>query len=442
MSRGRVGALAAVVVAGAGIAVAVTDPFGSGPGANAGAAEPAATSLTTIVARTLSSQTQVDGTLGYAGSATVTAPSGTPPSQVRKAEQAVAAATAAVSAAQTTLALDERAAAAAARAPQAGGGASKLAADRGQLTSAQIQLAGAQDDLDTAEASAVAFEASATFTTLPSVGRVVRRGQVLYAADTQPTLLLYGHAPAWRAFRPGMSAGRDVAELNANLRALGYAAASGDAFTTETAAGISALQAAHGLAGTGRLPLGGVVFRPGAVRISAVGAAVGSAVHPGPVLTVTSTRHQVVLQVDAARQSEVHVGDRVTVTLPDNSTTAGRVSHVGSVAAAAADHSGGGGGSPTVEVDVRLAHERAAGRLDKAPVHVEITTASVRHALAVPVGALLALANGGYAVEVVDGAGAHRLVRVDTGLFDDADGLVQITGAGVHAGQRIVTAGA
>ena len=59
---------------------------------------------------------------------------------------------------------------------------------------------------------------------LPYTGRVVRRGRPLYAIDGQPTLLLYGSTPGWRVFTAGMSKGADVAELNANLRALGYGA--------------------------------------------------------------------------------------------------------------------------------------------------------------------------------------------------------------------------
>jgi hypothetical protein len=87
---------------------------------------------------------------------------------------------------------------------------------------------------------------------------------------------------------------------------------------------------------------------------------------------------------------------------------------------------------------VTLTHQAAAGRLDQAPVQVSITTSSVDNALVVPVNALLALAGGGYAVEVVGAGGVHRLVTVDLGLFDDAEGLVQVSGTGVHAGQQIV----
>jgi hypothetical protein len=51
---------------------------------------------------------------------------------------------------------------------------------------------------------------------------------------------------------------------------------------------------------------------------------------------------------------------------------------------------------------------------------------------------LLALAGGGYAVEVVDAGGLHHLVPVTLGIFDDASGHVQVSGAGLGAGQRVV----
>ena len=73
-------------------------------------------------------------------------------------------------------------------------------------------------------------------------------------------------------------------------------------------------------------------------------------------------------------------------------------------------------------------------------MQVGITTSSVHGALVVPVTALLAQASGGYSVEVLGaGAGAgNHLVPVSLGLFDDADGLVQVTGPGLAAGQKVV----
>jgi hypothetical protein len=150
----------------------------------------------------------------------------------------------------------------------------------------------------------------------------------------------------------------------------------------------------------------------------------------------------VTIALDAGQQSEVAVGDPVTITLPDEETTPGRVTYVGTVATTppSSEQGGGGGGSssPTIEVDVTPLHPAATGRLDQAPVNVSITTGTVRGALVVPVNALLALASGGYAVEVVGADGVHHLVGVATGLFDDADGLVQVTGNRLAAGQRVV----
>jgi peptidoglycan hydrolase-like protein with peptidoglycan-binding domain len=279
---------------------------------------------------------------------------------------------------------------------------------------------------------------SAAYTMLPAPGTVIRRGRSLYAIGGQPVLLLYGRVTAWRAFRAGMTSGPDVAELNANLRALGYGSLlTGDSFTSATARAIIALQTAHGLTQTGELPLGSVVFKAGPVRVKTVTPTVGAAVQVGPVLGVSSTRHQVTIALDAAHQADVKVGDDVTITLPDNNTTSGAVSSVGSVATP-----GSQGESPTIEVHVKLANQAAAGDLVSAPVNIAITTARVDNALVVPVNALVALAGGGYAVEEVGAGGVHQLVAVDLGLFDGSEGLVQVSGSGLHAGQQIVVPGA
>jgi hypothetical protein len=170
------------------------------------------------------------------------------------------------------------------------------------------------------------------------------------------------------------------------------------------------------------------VFVPSAIRVTAVPASVGAPA-AGAVLAATSARHVVTIALDAAQQTEVQAGDTVTVTLPTGRVTPGVVAAVGKVAT--------GGASPKVTVLVTLAHPRAAGTLDQAPVTVSITTASVRNALVVPVGALLARP-GGYAVKEAGPGGRHHLVPVRLGLFDDAAGLVQVTGPGLAAGQRVV----
>jgi hypothetical protein len=281
--------------------------------------------------------------------------------------------------------------------------------------------------------------ASGTLTWLPSVGRIIPQGGVLYRVSGAPVILLAGKIPVYRALSGGMTGG-DVEQLNRDLVAVGYATStslspSSDEFSGATIDALEALQKHLGVTQTGTLALGQAVFLPvGRLRVTAVNGTLGTNAGPGSPLLTGSSAHRVVsLAVDAAEQTDVAVGDRVTITLPDNSTTPGVVSSIGTVASA-----GQSGGTPTVPVTVRPSDPSATGSIDQAPVDLAITTASVKSALVVPVDALLALAGGGYAVEEVDSDGVHHLAAVSLGLFDDADGLVQVTGTGIAAGQRVV----
>jgi hypothetical protein len=287
-------------------------------------------------------------------------------------------------------------------------------------------------------------QAEGTVTWLPQVGRVIHRGRVLYRVDGHPVVLLYGSTPAYRTLAVGVTAGRDVAELNHDLVALGYVAKSAvagawDEFSWATGAGVERLQDHLGVDQTGQLALGDDVVLPAAARVTRRLAKLGGPAG-GPVLSATATRRQITVDLDAAQQSEVKAGDRVTITLPNNQTTPGKVSSMGKVANPPSPSGSGGpsNGTPTVTVHIRPTRPADTGRLDQAPVQVAITGATVHHVLAVPVNALVALSGGGYAVEVVGSGGAHRLVRVRLGLFDDAAGLVQVSGSRLAAGQRVV----
>ncbi|HUA94435.1 MAG TPA: HlyD family efflux transporter periplasmic adaptor subunit, partial [Acidimicrobiales bacterium] len=220
---------------------------------------------------------------------------------------------------------------------------------------------------------------------------------------------------------------------------LGYATsaeipAGSDEFTWWTKDAVEKLQKAVGVTQTGTLTLGQAVFLPSAVRVTTISATLGAPTQTGQsVLTATSTTRQVSIALDADQQTEVAVGDKVTITLPNNQTTPGVISAVGTVATA-----GQSGASATITVLVNPTDPTATGTWDQAPVNVTITTGSVTNALVVPVDALLAQPNGTYAVEVVGADAIHRLVPVTLGLFDDADGLVQVTGTNLTAGQQIV----
>ena len=285
-------------------------------------------------------------------------------------------------------------------------------------------------------------QATGVYTQLPAAGQVVRRGQVLYQVNGDPVVLLYGSVPAYRSLSEGM-VGADVRQLNANLVALGYATSSeldpaSDYFSAETAYALELYQDHRGIPETGSLALGQAVFLSSAARVTTISAQLGAQAGPGsPVLQATSTKRQVTIALDASEQSYVRDGDKVSITLPDNQTTPGVVSYVGTVATTPPS-SGGTSSTPVVTVDVTPSDPAATGHLDQAPVQVLITTATVSGVLIVPVDALVSLTGGEYAVEVAEPGGTHELVAVTLGLFDDAAGTVQVSGAGLDAGQHVV----
>ena len=297
----------------------------------------------------------------------------------------------------------------------------------------------------------VVNQAQGTITWLPALGQVVSEGRVLYDVSGSPVVLLYGTTPAYRTLSEGATdsatSGADVENLNYDLVALGYLTSADIAsepsdFTAYTKAGVEKLQAALGLTQNGVLSLGQVVFLPSAARITAVGqnTIVGGTAQPGSqILTASSTSRIVTIALNADQQGDVAVGDKVKITLPNGQTTPGTVTSVGTVATTPAGGGGSGGNSsPTITVLVTPDNPSATGNLDQAPVEVTITAASAKNAYIVPVNALLALAGGGYGLEVIGTHGVHHIEPVSLGLFDDANEQVQVSGPGVYAGQRIV----
>ena len=317
-----------------------------------------------------------------------------------------------------------------------------------KLTADQQSLAAAQQTLSGDSSVAAAYGPNSKYTSLPTVGQVISPGRSLWSVDGQAVVLLPGLLTPWRAFTSGMTAGPDVAVLNQALASLGFGPGLGgsDAFGSGTAAAIDRLQASAGVAQTGQLLLGAAVFSPTPLRVTAVHPMVGSGVAGGqPVLDVTSTTPVINVALPVTQSYLVKVGDQVSADLPDGSSAAGTITAVGTVATSTSGSGGGNGNgngngqpSATIDVTVALSHASPAGSLDQAPVTVNITNQSATNVLAVPTTALLALAGGGYALEVVEASGAHHLEAVTTGIFDDQSGLVQVSGPGVAAGQKVV----
>ncbi|HEY3688630.1 MAG TPA: hypothetical protein VGL93_36665 [Streptosporangiaceae bacterium] len=336
------------------------------------------------------------------------------------------------------------------QAAAAGYGTSLAPVQEGPL-SAQIGQSGTLAYAADADGSpySVADQASGTYTWLPAAGAQVDCGETLYDVDQKPVILVCGSTPAYRDLAEGAD-GKDVQALNRTLVDEGYADKSeldpdSRHFGSATVAALEKLQDKRGADVTGELKLGQAVLLPGPLRISKVTAKNGTKAGAGhPIMEASSNRREVTVKLDAAQQSEVAKGDQVQVTLPDNRVTSGVVSRIGAVATASGQNgsdgsdSGASSGSATLPVYVTLKHPKDAGNLEQAPVQVQITTDGVKNALIVPVTALIGKAGGGYAVEVAAAnGGRNRIVPVTPGLFDDANGRVQVSGA-LSAGDRVV----
>ncbi|MDV9174928.1 hypothetical protein R6V09_33055 [Streptomyces sp. W16] len=323
-------------------------------------------------------------------------------------------------------------------------------------------------------------------TWLPAPGATVSRGRTLYKVDNVPVPVFYGGTPLYRTLNARGTTGPDVRVVADNLKKLGYdigvqpgagtwvtqhpvaaaddsvsegadktggtAAPSASAAPTSTPtatsvevkegdgvltadlmAAIRRWQTHVGMPATGVLGIGDVTVRSGAVRVGAVQAQSGDDA-TGDLMTVSSTTKKVSVPVDATQVGTMSRGDRVTVTLPDNSTVKGTIDVVGSTAATDNSQGDSGGSAPAqLTVTVSLSDTGAVRKLTSAPVQVAFTSESHKGVLAVPVGALLALSEGGYAVQLPGG----RLIAVKTGMF--AKGLVEISGAGVTAGTKVET---
>jgi peptidoglycan hydrolase-like protein with peptidoglycan-binding domain len=283
----------------------------------------------------------------------------------------------------------------------------------------------------------LAAGAKGTLTALREEGATVKRGQTLLRVDQRPLTLFYGNLPLYRSLQEGVTDGSDVKQLEQNLDALGYGAdmTVDETFTAATAEAVRDWQADRGLEETGAVDTGQVVFLPGQVRVGEHKASVGSGVQPGaPALEVSSTTRVATVELPADDASIAGVGDRVDIELPGGRTVKGSISEVGKVAKAAAA-SGGEQADPTITVTIKVGGGRVTGGLDQAPVKVAFVKQRKEDVLAVPVTALIALAEGGYAVELAEGGGT-RLVGVETGLF--AGGKVEVRASGLRQGQRVV----
>jgi len=267
-------------------------------------------------------------------------------------------------------------------------------------------------------------------TKLPRIGAKVTRGTQLYRVNDQPVVVFYGDTPPFRVIdKPGLE-GNDVLELRRNLRALGYAVRSAAQSTSDPGL-IDALkrwQDKLGVPEPGALRPGQIVVISGPARVSDLAAEPGAPAD-GPLIEVTSTTRVVEVPMTTTEAGSLKQGGAMKITLPDAHEVTGKVTAI----SRSITQDPNSGEPPKVVVTIKPDKPKDVAAYDAAPVRVRFTTSARKGVLAVPVGALVALREGGYALQTPDGA----LVAVTTGVF--AGGLVEVSGDGIAPGQTVVT---
>lgn len=272
-----------------------------------------------------------------------------------------------------------------------------------------------------------------TITWLPAVGAVVERGGAVYKVDAKPVPLFYGDIPLYRPVGPGVANGPDVKVVEENLKALGYGGfgTPDEKFTDATATAIKKWQKALGLDQTGTVNVGDVVVTAGSVRVSSVSAALG-APGAGELFKYTGVNRAATVQIKQDQRDLAQIGGKVTLTAGGKTTT-GTITGITEVPPDSNPVPGQSSDSK-FNVAITLDDPNAITAADATSVDVKFIATNHTNVLAVPVGALVALAEGGYAVELAD---THKLVPVTLGLF--SAGKVEISGPDIREGTRVVT---
>jgi peptidoglycan hydrolase-like protein with peptidoglycan-binding domain len=326
------------------------------------------------------------------------------------------------------------AAVAAVRLPDAAGGekpTSALPAATAAVTKQTLVDRQSEDGtLAYGDTTAVMTRLAGTVTGLPAAEATIKRGKSLYRIDNSPVVLLYGKLPAYRKLAPGVE-GSDVKQFEQNLWALGYRGFTVDkTYSSATADAVQEWQDDLGLSETGTVDPDRIVYAAGPVRVDSLTAALGSVVQPGAeVLATTRTSRVATVDLDISDQRLAKKGATVEVTLPDGSETKAKIIGVETVAVPAE-----GNQPASTKIVVTIGFSKAPKGLNQASVTVGFTASQRKDVLTVPIEALLALAEGGYGVQVVEGS-STRIVAVETGLF--ADGRVEVSGDGITAGTTV-----
>jgi peptidoglycan hydrolase-like protein with peptidoglycan-binding domain len=285
-------------------------------------------------------------------------------------------------------------------------------------TTTTIGLEGSTSDL-AGNGQAGASRASTRIVTyLPTVGATLKSGDIAFAVDGRPTVMLSGSVPAWRTIGATTTSGVDVLQLETALAAMGFDSGGWlevDGTVDEaTVEAIKEWQRSLEVEATGEVSAGEVIFEPGEVSVVALNSTVGSVVTPGSALIdLRRGSPYVDISVDS---SWVAVGDTVAVSFDQNrfrGTVASLESGIARIALA------------------------NSGVRDGAAARVTLTRQRVDDALLVPVSAVLVSDVDGPTLKVRDGKSAARTVRVKVVAASDGQAAVEPIGATLAVGTAV-----
>ncbi len=150
-----------------------------------------------------------------------------------------------------------------------------------------------RDLIPTEDTDTIVIRDNGTITSVVAQGTVIEQGDVLYYLDGEPVVALYGDVPAYRTMADLSTnmTGEDVRQLETALAALGFDDLTvDDEFTDATENMVEDWQDSIGADDDGVVDLGEVVFIPGPVTVIEALVGAGDVANDGrEILVVTGT---------------------------------------------------------------------------------------------------------------------------------------------------------
>ncbi len=280
-------------------------------------------------------------------------------------------------------------------------------------------------DLGFGETRSLQSGSDGTITWLPVDDQVIVPGDIIWEINQQPVPYLEGSIPMYRELFWGATKGDDIEQLEGWLINAGYGPDGWQAdtsFNATTRRAVKDMQTDFGMTSDGVLSPSELRFGTTPLRVADT-AFVGDRASEGPILTVTEATAEVTVQASSRQLTTFQNAPTVTIVLADGSELSATLDDT---KATPADENGRFGYTVTYVVDDPISESQ--------PVKIRVEKVLADDALTVPVDALIALAEGGYAVELVtDGGNVLRGVEV----IDFDDTRVAVTGD-LEAGDRVV----